>query len=69
MSEKRIRELAQQSVYESGLSGYIEEALAADPDVVAVAREFPELRGYLEQKFKFRLTDDGYEWTGEATDE
>ena len=37
MSEKRIRELAQQSVYESGLSGYIEEALADDPDVVKAA--------------------------------
>ena len=41
----------------------LDEALADDPDVVAVAREFPELQGYLEQKFKFRLTDDGWKWT------
>ena len=44
MSEKRIRELAQQSVYESGLSGYIEEALDADPDVVAVLLWLEEWR-------------------------
>ena len=41
--------------------------LTADPDVVAVAREFPELRGYIERAFHVRLTDKGWEWTDDLT--
>ena len=84
MSERRIRELAQQSVYESGLSGYIEEAIADDPDLVELLRKIYEfqirysldvpttdalklVRRHIEKTV--RLTDDGYEWTEEATDE
>ena len=52
MSEKRIRELAQQSVYESGLSGYIEEALEEPPDVVRLREKLSALQVKREQDLK-----------------
>ena len=61
----------------------LDEALTADPDVVAVARKIvdevckgtlsPEqvwavglIKRWMEETFKFRLTDKGWEWTADA---